>query len=147
MSQTETQLAMEYMFILKSTDSAVFYPGNSAASFKIKLYTPLTLTGSWKVALTGFHLKDVKGEIPYSLLIHSPLCKNLSIVGGDKQLAVLKHIVRPEKRDSWVFDSPVYLPVNQTFLETLEIYITDGSGKALSFQSGTSHCSLHLIQE
>ena len=138
---------MEHIFVLKSTDSTHFYPDNTITRFRIKLYNPLTLKGCWKVALTELHLFNVKGGVPNALLVQSPLCENLTVVGGDKHLPVLRYIARQKPKDvSWTFENPMYLSVNQTFVESLEINITDGEGNPLSFQSGTLVCVLHLVR-
>ena len=138
---------MEYYFVLKSTDSEAFYPGNTINRFKTKLYKPLTLRGKWKVALTELHFLDaVHTELSDSILIQSPLCESITIIEGNMYLPVLRHIVRKKKEKSWIFDNPTYLPVNQTFLESIEIYITQGNNVPASFQSGTAVCTVHILQ-
>ncbi len=134
-------------FVAKSSDSADFYPTNTAASFKIKLYKPLILKGSWEVGLLGFTLTNVETkEVPDTMLIESNLCQYTTVVGGRKRVPVLRHIFKAGSNMSWEFDSPIYMPVNQPFVETIEIYINSGQGSQLSFESGTSTCILHLRQ-
>ncbi len=137
---------MDMYFVAKSSDSTDFYPTNTAASFKIKLFKPLTLKGSWEVGLLGFTLTNVETkEVPDTMLIESNLCQYSTVVGGSKRLPILRHIFRTGGGDmSWEFDSPIYMPVNQSFVETIELYINSGQGNQLSFENGTSTCVLHL---
>ena len=136
---------MDLYFVVKSSDSTDFYPTNTAASFKIKLYRPLILEGSWEVGLLGFTLSNVETEkVPDLMLIESNVCQYTTVVGGSKRLPVLRHIFNKGGDMKWEFDSPIYMPVNQSFVETIELYIKSGQGNQLSFESGTSTCVLHL---
>ena len=45
---------------------------------------------------------------------------------------------------SWEFDSPIYMPVDEFFVETIELYIKSSQGSQLLFENGTTICVLYL---
>ena len=135
----------EIYFLVSSSDSSTFYGGkNTPCNFKVKLYKPLTLQGRWEVGLASC-LLDTKDPLPLLQLVHLPFCDSLVVIGGESRLPVVKQLVRSEEGVGvWSFDPPSYVPVGQSFLETLEIYITTADGRTPSFKNGRSTCVLHF---
>jgi hypothetical protein len=135
----------ELYFIVSSLDSTTFYSGeNSACDFRVKLYKPLTLKGRWEVGLLTYML-ETSDPIPAIQLVQSPLCDSIVVVGGKSRLPVMKHLARSSAEETvWTFDPPTYVPVIQSFIESLEVTITGVDGVTPSFANGTSTCVLHL---
>ncbi len=111
----------------------------------MKLYAPITLLGRWEVGLLACII-NIHEELPSIQLVQSPMCESLQM-GGRSTLPVVKHLTRYSDGNTvWNFDPPTYLPVNQNFIETLEILITNMDGTTPSFKNGASICVVHLTQ-
>lgn len=145
---------MQYYFVLQSTDSLEFYKENRACKFMVKLYSPLYLEGAWEVGLTLCRLSPTSREerksMPDILLVQSPLCAALTVVGGKKHLPILNLLSRSTKEEEdqccWEFPCPNYRPVEGGFVETIEVNITGKDGVSEPFKTGDSLCMLHLRQ-
>ena len=133
----------EYYFKVASTDSGRFY-GNKPTDFKVKLYRPLDLEGEWEIGLLACWIES-ENQLPRIQLVQLPICESLMVVGGQFRLPVLKHLMLPDgARMAWEYDPPTYIPVTQSFIESVEIHITGKDGFTPSFTEGSTLCVLHL---
>lgn len=106
----------------------------------MKLLERLKLPGCWKVGLCDIHMTENIGQPVY-------ICSSLTssfIIGGSLS-PVLRHI--PDTRQSFVFEKPYYIRVDEDEYDMIEIYITDSSMKNMSFEVGRVTCTLHFKQE
>ena len=135
----------EYYFVLCSDD---YTPGQFARTVRPwhlceKLYKPLVLEGKWEVGLVTCMLATPE-PLPYMQLVRLPFCESIMMVGGKSLLPVVKLLTKADSDDAiWNFDPPTYVPVNQKFIDTLEVYITDLEGNP-PFAHGNSSFVLHL---
>ncbi len=133
----------EYYFNVASTDSNEFY-GNKPCDYKVKLYKPVTLKGEWEIVLVTC-VMDTDNQLPPMSLVHLHICESLMVVGGRFRLPVVKHLVLPDgARKVWEYDPTTYISVTQSFIESIEIHITDADGFTPSFTNGSTQCVLHL---
>lgn len=66
---------------------------------------------------------------------------------GDKQVALLRAVqVDGEYGDiiTKTYQNPLYIPVGVKNFETVEVDLSDGSGRRVPFEYGRSICTLHL---
>lgn len=143
---------MQYYFLLQSTDSPEFYKENRPCKFMVKLYSPLYLEGAWEAGLTLCRLsptsEEEKKSLPNILLVQTPLCGALTVLGGKTHLPILQPLSRSEEvQCCWEFPCPAYKPVEGGFVETIEVNITSEDGVSEPFKTGKSLCMLHLREK
>ena len=82
----------------------------------------------------------------HSLWVHSNCCAHRLV--GDLSVPLLRTLLLSEKDVGRVFKSvyihPHYIPVSQNFFSALEVYITDNTGKDVSFFPGEVVMTLHF---
>ena len=137
----------KYLYI-KSDESDAYFSDNQVYRFKIHLDLPLSLNGSWKVALTEFYAADdskSKSKTADALYIYTDLCKE-SIVHGTEQ-PVLRRLEKT-KGNNWkyMFETPYYLPVKRKEVREFQIYIKLEDGAYASDLKAPLHLTLHLKQ-
>lgn len=135
----------KYLYI-KSDESNAYFSDNEVYRFRIHLNKPLTLHGSWKVALTEFYAFDdtkSKTNTTSALYVYSDLCKEC-IVHGEEQ-PLLRRLDK-NKKNSWDYtlDSTYYLPVKRKEVREFQIYIKRGDGTYASDLKSPLHLTLHL---
>lgn len=131
--------------IIHSDGSKKYFSQNSSNHFHSYLQAPLTLNGTWKVALVDIVLNPTGSKTKQNLYIHSDVCGE-SIVDGQNQN--LLRMVRALKVGNWsqTFDSPYYVPVRKSDIRDLEINIKTGKGDLASFVKGRVTITLHFKQ-
>ena len=108
--------------------------------------------------LLGFRTKTVdRGTIAahppllhrgiYSLYVYSNVCE-YSLV-GDTQVPLLRSVPLKSSTkfgdvESTVFMNPMYIPVNKTFIDNIEIDIRDDAGEEIPFEEGRTVVVLHF---
>jgi hypothetical protein len=80
-----------------------------------------------------------------NFLIHCDLISE-QLIGSEfrKLLAIIKPEGKPNDIIYQVFDNPNYLPVNKTFINTINISLTDENGSHLDFTEGEIILNLHF---
>ena len=66
---------------------------------------------------------------------------------GDKKVPLLRTVQIKGRYGDMItktYQNPLYIPVGTKRFETLEVYITDDSGRPVPFEYGRSICTLHL---
>lgn len=138
---------MEYYFVISSEDSSELYEEEHAASFRVKLYNPLTLSGSWEIGLVSYDLvTNDTIDNSTTLLIHSSVCQMSTVIGGRYRAPVLRTIFYRGGITSWSYDTPSYVSVGQSFLDSINVNITGRDGVTPAFKTGKSYGVLHLRQ-
>ena len=122
----------DFYIVMDSDQSKVFFPENHGQHFKLKLNPPLSLEQEqWQVALVDFTPKKPRGTFNVYLS-----CLKYSQVGDAYEPllrafpSTLQHLV--------------YMPVQQTRLDFLEMYIKGDPGIYTSFSKGRTKCTLHF---
>lgn len=135
----------QYYFTLDSDEMAkgFFKHDTTPSHVWCKLWNPLSLKGKWELGLVTCLLETTE-QVPLIQLVQTPIINHVMVVEGKTFLPTLMHLVKMEDNQSkWTFDPPTYVPVNQSFIETLEVYLTDHKGEP-SVAQGRSVYVLHL---
>ena len=139
---------MDKYFILRSTDSTEYYPGNQSWSFRVHLDEPLHLERKWRVSLVDITFENWttnKRSDCRDIYVYSSLCESVHGVGETKSPLLRRLCLRGAKRErSFEFIHRHYLPVRVQDTDTVHLYIKDASGEHSSFISGTVIATLHL---
>lgn len=80
-----------------------------------------------------------------SLYVYTDIVKYQYV--GDTVAPLLRNVVVPNNTlttQNVMYDSPHYLPVNKSVIETINIRITDELGNNINFRRGKSICKLHF---
>lgn len=137
---------MERYIYIRSDESDAYFSDNKVYRFKVHLSLPLSLSGSWRVALTEFYAQDKSKPKPKTALyIYADLCKE-SIVHGVEQ-PLLRRLEK-NTTDGWDYaiDAPYYLPMKRKEVREFEIYIKRANGEYVSDLKEPVHLTLHLKQ-
>lgn len=137
------------MFIYcSSTDSQLFYPGNVATLFKVKL--PKTLHfegGGWQVGLVEIQIPSfIKTYDAQFLTVNSTLCQD-SIV-GQELLPCLRRIFKSDLQGTnQPFNPILYTALNVIKCDVITVYIKDEKGNPpLLDPTKALDCTLHFRQ-
>ena len=119
---------------MKSDDSKDFFPDNHGQHFKLKLNPPLSLTsGHWQVALVDFSPRKPKGVFDVYL-------------SGLKETQVGDTLQPLLRAFPSTLQHLVYIPLQQTQLDCLEVYIKGEASITSSFKKNLTKCTLHFKQ-
>lgn len=80
-----------------------------------------------------------------SLYVYTDIVKYQYV--GDTLAPLLRNVVVPNNKlttQNVIYDSPHYLPVNKSEIDTINIRITDELGNNIKFRRGKSICKLHF---
>jgi hypothetical protein len=125
-----------------SKDSFVYFPTNEANSFRLKLNTPLNLTGLWKIGLCQLMLNGILSE---NVCIVCNICQGFICDGT--QTRILR-ILRVDKNENFDESYPVifYVPVEVRFIDTIEFRLIERDGSPVLFKpgEGSVNMTLHL---
>jgi hypothetical protein len=111
---------------VSSKDSALYFPLNRPALFRVKLNTTLNLEGTWKMGLCSIYMKNVNLQtnaslVPSILFISCNVCTGL-IVNGI-QTRILRSIDMRENV-SIDYSFVYYVPIEVIFIDTIEFSVT-----------------------
>lgn len=130
---------------VSSKDSSVYFPGNKAGSFRIKLDKRLELKGIWEIALCEINVSNVvmtnPDEDDDAICIHCNVCMGL-IVNGT-QTRILRTL--PLKKNQYkIYPIQYYCPLETQNIDTIQFDICRSNGKAVSFNAQTGYVSMTL---
>jgi hypothetical protein len=136
-----------YYLHVNCNDSSEFYPTNDPSDFRIKLPRPLTLEGEWECGLINlsFWPQFATSEKPKEIYICTDLIGNSYAMDGLHP--ILKRISVPENVITKVninYAHVDFITLNQSILQTVQLYIMDNTGVAPSFLTKDLYCSLLL---
>ena len=96
-----------------------------------------------QIRCTGFF--DMYAGL-HSLWVYSDCCEHRSVGGVRAPLFRTVVVKTAEMGDviHRVYNRPYYLPVSQSYLPSLEMFITDNTGQKVSFFPGELVCTLHF---
>ena len=135
-----------YFLFLSCKDCLDIFPENKPSNFRIQLPTPLHLGSNWECALV-----DISFWPEFSTTKPTELFINTDIVNVSFALETLqptiKRITVPASLNTKVnsvFPRLDFHSVNQTIIQTFQIYITDEKGLEPSFSREELYCTLLL---
>jgi hypothetical protein len=111
---------------VSSKDSALYFPLNRPALFRVKLNTTLNLEGTWKMGLCSIYLKNVNLQtnasvLPSFLFIACNVCTGLIVNGTQTRILRSIDISENVSRDySFIY----YVPIEVIFIDNIEFSIT-----------------------
>lgn len=107
--------------IVNSDQCQSFFPSNKAYHFRTHIKAPLSLEGTWKVALTEIYITE-SSPLPYKkLYLYSDICGD-SIVDGEYH--PLRRRLINDHVGYWVeiYELPNYIPVKRSEITDIEFY-------------------------
>ena len=125
--------------IINSDQCQSLFPSNKAYHFRTHLKAPLSLQGTWKVALTEIYITE-SSPLPYKkLYLYSNICGD-SIVAGEYH-PLLRRLIN-DHVGYWaeIYELPNYVPVKRSEITHIEFYIKDEAGNYASRLTNPSHC-------
>lgn len=133
---------MSFYVLLGSEDSLNFFPQNNPYQFRSQLSSPLQLSGLWKVAIVETDISTSFSRTD-SIYIHSNICDN-SLVHG-QSVPLLRRLMFTEPGNwSTILAEPHYIPVKNSDIYDIDIFITDGNDNLTSFLDQPSTVTLHF---
>lgn len=137
---------MDKYIYVKSSESDEFFANNKVYSFKVQLDYPLTLPGTWKVALLEFHATETSKSIikaDEALYIYTNLVEE-SIVNG-KRRPLLRRLEKNSKAKwDFVFDNPFYVKLAKPEIREFQIYIKKEDGTDAAELVKPVYLTLHV---
>ena len=141
---------MDRYLYVKSNQSDSYFMGNEIYKFKVRLQSPISFSGFWKVGLVEFHVFKQRGfgkrKSDFAIYIFTNICKDSIVNGVEKPLLRRLEI---NTRDGWSyqFQSPFYVPLRkQAELVVFEIIIKTEDDSFASFIDSPLHFTLHFKQ-
>jgi hypothetical protein len=137
----------QYYLYLNSNDSRSFYPENDPSDFRIRLPKPLNLKGDWECALLNisfwpdFHTSEKPKEIYICL---EEIANSYAM---DNLYPILRRISIPENlitKINLIYPQVDFVPVTQSVLQSIRLYIMDNKGLTPSFMIKDLYCTLLL---
>lgn len=137
----------DYYLHVNCNDSTSIYPDNDPADFRIRLPKPLSLEGEWECALLNisFWPQFHTSEKPKELYICIDEIANSYAVDG--LYPILKRVSVPENiitKVNLIYPHLDFLPVTQSLLQSVHVYIMDNERLQPSFIIKDLYCTLHL---
>ena len=129
--------------IINSDQCQSLFPSNKAYHFRTHLKAPLSLQGTWKVALTEIYITE-SSPLPYKkLYLYSNICGN-SIVDGEYH-SLLRRLIN-DHVGYWaeIYELPNYVPVKRSEITDIEFYIKDEAGNYASLLTNPVSITLHF---
>jgi hypothetical protein len=83
-----------------------------------------------------------------SIFVYTDIIKDQIV--GDTQvplLGALPVIEKPGNQLYWAFKHPFYIPITKQFIDTIEIKMTDETGKTIMFKDGLAIVRLHIRKQ
>jgi hypothetical protein len=114
--------------IVSNSDSKSYYADNEANHFRVKLSKPLNLEGDWYVGVCELHVTD-NAENMGILGFNADICNGM-IADGSQTYLLRTFNCKRNVHESYPLIH--YLPVGKLFIDTMEFYLTDSSGKKAS---------------
>ena len=129
--------------IINSDQCQSLFPSNKAYHFRTHLKAPLSLQGTWKVALTEIYITE-SSPLPYKkLYLYSNICGD-SIVDGEYH-PLLRRLIN-DHVGYWaeIYELPNYVPVKRSEIIDIEFYIKDEAGNYTSLLTNPVSITLHF---
>ena len=129
--------------IINSDQCQSLFPSNKAYHFRTHLKAPLSLQGTWKVALTEIYITE-SSPLPYKkLYLYSNICGD-SIVAGEYH-PLLRRLIN-DHVGYWaeIYELPNYVPVKRSEITDIEFYIKDEAGNYTSLLTNPVSITLHF---
>ena len=144
---------MEYQhyIYISSTDSLNIYPTNSPGQFYCKLPQPLNLKGLWECSLIQLQFVNsyfAGTEPPKCFYVCSDICTESVLL--ERKIPVIRRISNiygPEMLNQTVevdIKNLIYIPVICEYVDVIQIYVIDDSGKPIVFSEGPVRITLHI---
>ena len=131
--------ARKYYLFLSSQDSELYYPENTSTDFTVELTETLYLPGEWECSLLEiFFTKRITEDI----VVYCNICTESAI--NNSKLPVLRYLQNGTYRNNNSFLHPISVPINQTHIQRLRVYIRTVSGKIPSFIDDPVRCTVVL---
>jgi hypothetical protein len=131
-----------HLIFLSSDDSVVYNPTNTASDFTVDLVSPLILDDHWECALTelSYDSTEVNGK---TVSVFCTLCENSFV--HDREKPILRRLsLLTGGEYSFTLRTPYYVPVKQSIVRRIGIYLRTGKFSESSFGAVPSTCTLHL---
>ena len=131
----------QYYIYLSSTDDIKQYPLNNATDFNVRLGPEINIPDneSWSCAVT---------ELIVIIASDFALCSDIieGVHLGNKQLPILRmfHPMSSGTKHLYTFVRPYYVKLRKDLLDSVNMYLTDSTGKKISLSSTTLQVTLHL---
>ena len=130
---------MSFYVIIHSDRSLDYFPDNLPFQFKCHFNKPLTLEGSWELALCDIDINE-KVQKP-SLYVNCDLCQSMIVDGKSK--TVLRKVNADMRRQftnsfNWLF----YVPVIKSEIREIQIDIKDANDRLAIFFNKTCVCDI-----
>ena len=127
-----------YLF-LSSRDSEIYYPDNKPTDFTIELTETLNLPGEWEHSLLEiFFTKRITDDI----VVFCDICTNSNI--HNTKLPVLRYMQNGTYRNNNSFMQSISVPITQSQLQRLRVYLRTVSGAIPTFINEPVRCTLLL---
>lgn len=125
----------ERKYIYFSSDNSKdVYPTNSAFDFTVKLSDPLELPDTWLVALSEI---EFTGQKSVELYVYCEFCESNNVL--DQNLPILRRVTHAGEVERLYF-----MPLNNTYIDTVRVYIRDKNHKVPSVNIQRLSCTLIL---
>jgi hypothetical protein len=126
-------------------DCNSIFPNNDPADFHIKLPKPLSLNGEWECALLNISFwPEFNSSIkPKEMYLCSDIVVNSYAMGN--LYPILKRVPISENLITKVnlsYAQLDFLPITQSILQSVHMYIIDNSGSTPSFTVKDLYCTL-----
>lgn len=131
----------QHYIFLSSNNGLSYHPNNSPLDFTIELSKPLQLVGKWECALIDFNCHTFSNNDLISFDLLCDICE-FSIIGIDTQLILRRVHMLGNEISNFAF--PYYMPVTQSYVQRIRIYMNHESKQKLSFINHPLLCTLHL---
>lgn len=115
-------------------------------SFTVNLPFSLNLSGKWKCAIlevfvSTLDLKEVK-----SLYILADICET-SLVGGNKQLPILKKLYLESDKTYYTSPNPFYITLKQSQINNFTLSCIDSNLEKITFNENfLLECNIHFYK-
>ena len=101
----------------------------------------------WDYELKGKTILPLRPSLRIfkSIFVYTDIIKDQIV--GDTQvplLGALPVIEKPGNQLYWAFQHPLYVPITKNFIDTIEIKMTDETGKTIMFKDGLAIVRLHI---
>ena len=142
---------------LSSSSCEEYFPENDAVRFRTRLPKTIRLAEKrYQIALLDIKFpKFSDKQAVATVTINVDICgESYNGEGyGNILQKLYSDVVDKEQKKRGIknfvfsFDPARYVPVNTDYLDVIEVYIKRDDGKEISLASGTSECTLHLMEK
>lgn len=119
----------------------------SSEHFLVNLPFSLNLQGHWKCSIRDIYISFKRDTANVCIFILADFCET-SFLHGEQQLPVLTKFYLQGTRKYYSFEHPLYIPLKQNHLNSIELRFLDKNLKDIDFgEKFLIECSLHFFKD